>query len=324
MDAYFSCRKTRAIDLPACLKLHPAKNGAEVVGDRAALRAWQQILETRHASRSHVVEQHSDGRTEIVGFALAIFVKKSFAEDEIRNPRPGLNSRIVESVLTGNSVIATYSEVRDANTRGDLQQVTLDTSWKYGSLNASQASEVLVLLARAYLEVFAGYRLGRLLTELVDELDFELAVDHRSVKIVDRFEAYRLANPNPNWNPRRALLMATTESMRNDPHSVAAGLFQHRDHPQFSLTQGEQELLELMLEGMDDGDAGKALNISLPAIKHRWASIFDRVAAVRPDICPLDVSGTRGIQKRQRVLAYVRKHPEELRPFDFNLKRVGN
>lgn len=317
MDAFFSWRKTRASDLPACLALHPAKNGAELVGRRQALKAWQQMLEMSHASRSAVVELHSKGKTEIVGFGFSIFVKNSFAEAEVQNPRPGLNSRIIESVLNGNSAIATYEEVRDANTRGDMQQVNLDTSWKGGFLHPTQVNEVRVLLARAYLELYAGYRLSSVFLEIVDELDLEQTRGHRFFKIADRFEAYRAANPDTTWNPERALIVANAETMRDDPFSVGAALFQHCA-PQFAFTRGEQELLELALEGMDDATTAKDLHVSLPAIKHRWTSIFERVSAVRPDLCPLDINGTRGIQKRQRVLTHVRKHPEELRPFDFS------
>lgn len=317
MGAFFSWRKTQAIDLAACLELHPAKNGAEIVGNRQALKAWQQMLEMNHASRSAVVELHANGKAEIVGFGFSSFVKKSFVDAELQNPRPGLNSRIVASVLNGSSVIATFEEVRDANTRGDLQQVNLDASWKNGSLQTSQVREVQILLARAYQELFAGYRLSRVLLEMVDELDLGQVRGHLSLQIVDRFEAYRQANPGTTWNPDRALVVGTTESVRNDPHSVAASLFQHGAPPQFALTRSEQELLELALEGLDDAAASKALNISLPAVKHRWANVFERVAAVRPDLCPSDANGTRGIQKRQRILAHVRRNPEELRPFDF-------
>jgi hypothetical protein len=108
----------------------------------------------------------------------------------------------------------------------------------------------------------------------------------------------------------------TVESMRADPHSIAAGLFQHRNSPQFGLTHGEQELLEVALEAIDDNAASKLLFVTVPALKRRWAKIFERVAAVRPDLCPADGDGIRGIQKRQRILAYVRNHPEELRPFE--------
>jgi hypothetical protein len=318
MDAYFSWRKTRPSDLSECLKLHPAKNGAETVGHCRALEAWQRLFVMSHASRSAVVERHSKGTTEIAGFGFATFVKKSFAAAEVQNPRPGLNARIIESIVNGKSVIATYEEVREANTRDGLEQVILETSWKNGPLNPAEVDEVRVLLSRAYQELHAGYRFSRILSEMVDELDLWHVRDHPLLKVVDRFEVFRLANPDTTWNPERALIAVTVESIHADPHSVAAELFRHRVHPQLAFTRGEQELLEVALEGMDDASAAKSLFVSLPAIKRRWRNIFERVAAVRPDLCPSDGDGTRGIQKRQRVLTYVRKHPEELRPFDFS------
>lgn len=322
MDAVFSWRKTQAGDLPDCLTLHPAKNGAEDVGGTLALKAWRQLFEMTHAARSALVECHRNGKTEIVGFGFAVFVKKSFADAEVQNPRPGLNSRIIESVLGGNSVIAAYDDVRDANTRGDLQQVILDTSWDNTLLNATQRDEVRVLLGRAYQELHAGYRFSRILSELVDELDLWHVRGQRSLEVIDRFESYRRANPDTTWNSERALIAVTVESMRDDPHSVAAELFQHHRQPQFAFTRGEQQLLEAALEGADDASATKSLFVTLPAIKRRWESIFDRVAAVRPDLCPRDGDGTRGIQKRQRILSYVRNHPEELRPFDFKRRTL--
>ena len=82
------------------------------------------------------------------------------------------------------------------------------------------------------------------------------------------------------------------------------------------MTRAQQELLESALDGMDDQAASKDLSVSVAAIKRRWQAIFERVAAVRPDLCPTDGEGKRGIQKRQRVLAYIREHMEELRPFN--------
>jgi hypothetical protein len=318
MDAFFSWRKTAARDLPDCLKLHPAKNGAEAVGESHAIRAWQQLFEMKHASRSALVEMQCGGQVEIVGFGFASFVKKSFVDNELLNPVPGLNSRIIKSVVNGNSVIASYEEVRDANTRGDLQQVILDTSWKNGGLTPGQVDEVRVLLGQAYHELFSGYNFSRILWECVDQLDLWHIDGHRSFKIASRFEAYRIANPDTRWNPDRALGLVTTETMHDDPHSVAAGLFHHHCQPQFAFTQTEQELLEVALEGADDTAASKSLFVTVAAIKHRWAGIFVRVAAIRPDLCPPDANGARGIQKRQRILAYVRTHPQELRPFNFS------
>ncbi|HEY5055178.1 MAG TPA: hypothetical protein VII58_03410 [Acidobacteriaceae bacterium] len=320
MDAHFSWRKTRSSDLPACLALHPAKNGAEVVGYRKALNAWQRILEMRHATRSVVVERHAKGKTEIAGFGLSAFVKKSFAEAEIQNPRPGLNSRIIESVLVGNPVIATYEEVRDANTRGDLEQVVLDTSWKT-RMNADQLNELRIILGRSYPEIHCGYMLSRIFTEIVDELDFEISRGSH-FQAIKRFDAP--GKGDATWYYERALAAVDAYIMRENPLSIAAAVFQRHARPQFRLTRGEQELLELALDGLDDATAATELSVSLPAVKHRWANIFERVAAVRPDLCPADLNGTRGIQKRQRILTHVRKHPEELRPFNLSMSENRN
>jgi hypothetical protein len=321
MEASFSWRKTRPNDLPECLKLHPAKNGAEIVGHTRALKAWLQLLQMAHATRTAVVEMHANGRTEIVGFGFGSFVKKSFAEAEIHNPRPGLNARIVESVATGNSVIATHTEVRDANTRGDLQHAVMQTSWK-ASLVPSQAAEVIALLGAAFVDLVAGYRFSRIFMEFVDEIDASLrerVLDE--FRVVDRFEDFRRQNPKTKWNSGRMLLEVTQESILAYPTSIGAMLFIHRT-PQFGFTQGEQELLELALEGADDTAMAKSLFVGLPAIKRRWATIFERVGRIRPDLCPLDAEGTRGVQKRQRILTYVRSHPEELRPFDAKQLKV--
>jgi DNA-binding CsgD family transcriptional regulator len=322
MEALLTWRRTQAGDLAKCLQLHPAKNGAELVGHPCAVKAWQGLLGMPHATRSALVEMRERGRVEIVGFGLATFVKKRFVEDEIKDPRPGLNARIIESVGNGTCVVASYAEVREANTRGDLQQVILDTSWKNGLLTPDQVDEVRVLLGRAYQELFAGYHFSRILVEMVDELDLWHIRGQASFKPIDRFEAFRRAHPETGWNPDRCLMAATLDTMRADPHSVAAGLFQHHVAPQFGFTPGEQELLELAVEGADDAAIAKSLYLTLAAIKRRWSSIFERTSSVRPDLCPFDGDGTRGIQKRQRILAHVRKHPEELRPFDAKLREI--
>jgi DNA-binding CsgD family transcriptional regulator len=291
-----------------------------MVGTARAAKAWQELLGMTHATRSAVVEMREGRRVEIAGFGFGTFVKKSFAEAEVRNPRPGLNARIVASIAEDKPVVATEEEVRDANTRGDLEQVILDTSWKVGPLTAAQVDEVRILLGQAYMQLFAGYRFSRILTELVDELDVWHVRGQRNFSVVAGFEDFHRANPGTQWNRDRFLMQVTLESIRDDPHSIAAGLFQHHVRSQFPFTAREQELLELALEGGDDLSIAKSLFVTLAAIKRRWSNIFACVASVRPELCPPDGDGTRGIQKRQRILAYVRNHPEELRPFCFERK----
>jgi len=81
-------------------------------------------------------------------------------------------------------------------------------------------------------------------------------------------------------------------------------------------------LLELALEGADDVSITKSLFVTLPAIKRRWSNIFERVGSISPDLSPFHADGTRGVQKRQRILTYIRSHPEELRPFDLGRQKM--
>ena len=147
---------------------------------------------------------------------------------------------------------------------------------------------VRAVLGTAYLELFAGYRFARLITEFVDELDVsqrEQGIDE--FRVVDRFENFRLQNPKTSWNPERMLLEVTLDRIRAYPHSVGARLFMHHT-PQFGFTRGEQELLELALEGGDDLAMAKSLFVTVPAIKRRWTTIFERVGGIQPDLCPLE------------------------------------
>ena len=269
-----------------------------------------------HSTRSVVVESHHNGRKEIVGFGLGCFVNKCFAEEEARHPRPGLNTRIIESIVQGKSVVASYPEVRDDNTRAELQQVILETCWANDALNPKERDEVRVLLGVGYMELFAGYRFARILYEIADAIDRFHTDGHRSFRVVDDYANFHRAHPDVPCDSDWCLKECTLEVMRIDPHSIAAPLFQHHVPPQLGLTRVEQEFLELALGGEDDESVAKSAfgdrARDQAALVHHLSTRRRRT----PRPLPLDGEGTRGTQKRQRILHYLRSHPEELRPFN--------
>jgi hypothetical protein len=66
----------------------------------------------------------------------------------------------------------------------------------------------------------------------------------------------------------------------------------------------------------------------LTAVKKRWSGIYDRAAAslqrLFADQPQHNISMTeRGKERRRRLLAYLRGHPEELRPVSRKLLRQG-
>ena len=89
--------------------------------------------------------------------------------------------------------------------------------------------------------------------------------------------------------------------------------------PMLGFNRSEQRLLSCALPGATDEQLAEMLGISLPAVKKMWVSIYRRVEDRLPELIsdPLrsDIPASgRGKEKRRRLLAYLREHPEELRP----------
>ena len=89
------------------------------------------------------------------------------------------------------------------------------------------------------------------------------------------------------------------------------------------LRSTDQELLLAALKGFTDPELASELGLTEEAVKRRWAALFSRVEESMPELfsslrarsCTQSSSQQRGPQKRHRILAYVRDHPEELRPY---------
>src|SRR5258708_3077324 len=88
--------------------------------------------------------------------------------------------------------------------------------------------------------------------------------------------------------------------------------------PRCGFSRSEQRLLFSALDGGTDEELAKTLQVSVSAVKKMWHSIYERVGACVPELLPNSVnhveSGERGKEKKHRLLAYLREHPEELRP----------
>jgi hypothetical protein len=80
------------------------------------------------------------------------------------------------------------------------------------------------------------------------------------------------------------------------------------------------------LSGGTDKEVHDDLGASLSTVKNTWRSIYNRAALRLPELF-LDHSKTdvqsaeRGKEKKRYLLAYLREHPEELRPVSRTLLR---
>jgi hypothetical protein len=289
--------------------------GSERIGSRRALRAWQTIFDNGDARVACLVEKIAPGSRQIVGFGMAVFVTSLFADAMFANPQPGLNARIIESIDAGHSVIPSYRYLQTANASATLDHVILYSCEKQDCLNSNELGLVRMHLARAYMESFVGYRLRRMLYEIVREDEFEKIKAYRGIRIVKRFSAPDSPGMPALWRGNRALCEATAESFSDDPASVAARPFIDRAAPILDFTSSQKKLLLAALRGAENAELAQHLCRTPAAIKRTWAGIFEKCVQHNPALLPPPKGSLRGLQKRHKVIAYVREHPEEIRPF---------
>jgi hypothetical protein len=309
-----SWRPIRPAELEECLSLNPKNMGDELVGRARAVAAWQRLRRAR-SFRAVVIESDVPVKGHrIVGFAANVFVAASFAERETADPKPGVNARLISSIVSGDGVALTAKQLAYENTQGSLHLIVVQPCSMPAVLTREERQDVIRQISLANLSCFDGYRVCQVLMEATSEDEIEIAKSFQVWKLLSTLEDYHRRNPGNSWNRDRALF--AIDLAGGHSFEVKAG---HNREPILGLRNSDQELLEAALRGTTDTELSVELGLKLPALKKRWASVFNRVAAAKPDLLPglgddLD-RPTRGRQKKHRLLAYVREHPEELRPF---------
>jgi DNA-binding CsgD family transcriptional regulator len=299
-------REVREADLIECLNIESQTWGDGIVGRERALPVWQQWTRSR-SFNSAVIETVAHSVNQKIAFGASIFVTTEFATRELEDPQPGLNSRIIASVVSGHSVVLPETGLPGAGARNPLDLVILGGNYLYRAMDPEQTIQAEMTLPVAFAETHVGYRLNRVLIETVTERQQEL---HESSGVWRTIAKY----------PARghALTVLTAKEAFATSGSIAAPLFQYHE-PVLHLRDTEKQLLSEAMSGETDNELAARMHLSLPSIKKRWASLFDRIADTRPDLLPdaenRGLHESRGLQKRHRILAYVRSHPEELRPF---------
>jgi hypothetical protein len=298
-------------DLSECLNIQPACLGDQIVGRRTTLSVWQSLLDHPSFQANVIESDRPIAGHKILACGMGVFVTKEFADKEIKNPRSGLNSRIIAAIVAGESVVLSRNQIGAGNAGVGLDFVNMYGTWRDGIMNASQLAEVQALLGSSFVEHFAGYRFNRVLKEAIGQSRIALALATGTYRVIAEFP-----------ESESALAVATPDSVSAAPYSVAAALYRYQP-PVLRLRPAEQTLLAAALVGKTDAELSVDLGLSIEAIKKRWMSIFDRVDQFKPEILsPSDAdSDGRGPQKRHRVVAYIRTHPEELRPFSWDTKK---
>jgi DNA-binding CsgD family transcriptional regulator len=311
-------RPMRPNDVRECVDIvraHPVL-GQQYGSSIADLRTvWLSLL-GREAFRAVVFEDAEDSQVRIMGVGVSVFVSHDFLL-ELKTPPffwPG--PEMAKRVLGEESPILSDKQVRQANADGGLNLVT----W-VGALHTDylQTGDAFTATVGAFVEEHRGFLLREVVSNAMNVEALEGTIRSGGMYFSPVLRRYvdSMDKPLHEVFAEPHLVGLTRELAMARFGTWIASLFAYQS-PQFDFRPSEQRLLLAALQGGTDADIAETLEISLSAVKKTWRSIYDRVTPISPglipDKVPEELSSERGKEKKQRLLAYLREHPEEVRP----------
>ena len=297
------------MDLEEALLIQPKSRGDTLVGAGAVRESWTRLFRDPFSSTAVLEPGNGISGHRLVGFGASVLLSKTFANTELAHPQPDINARVIASLCSGTPALASPAEVARANSSDGVDILVLCGTWRDHILDDGEQQQAQTLLAASFVQQHAGYRIARVLCEAVDE---------QARAFIERSVVYKPVASFPQAG--RVLYLMTRDSAEAARGSLGNVLFDFRE-PVLRLRASDQQLLLAAIRGATDTELAKQLGVTLAAVKGRWRSTLNTIAAVMPDLVRDDKdSESRGSQKRHRVLAYLRTHPEELRPYDWKAR----
>lgn len=313
------CQPMRPKDVADCVAIvaaHPAL--AKRYGDALnSLRSvWLSLL-GREAFRSYVYKDAQGSDSRIVGVGCSAIVSNDFVRDVKTPPFFWIGAELTRRVRGGNSPLLPDKQVREANSNGGVNLVI----WEGAThIEYTEHPDLLTSFLGTFIEIHRGFFLKEVVGNGFTTGTLAAVLRAGYLLYSKRSRTYTdIAEESINdviGDPN--LVGLTRELAPSRLGTWASSLFIYQA-PQFGFPASEQRLLLAALRGGTDEDLADELAVSLSAVKKAWQSIYERVSSHDPELAPgphLTDAGAfeRGKMKKQRLIAYLHDHPEELRP----------
>jgi len=318
----------RSQDVPECVEMiaaHP------IVGPRygraiSDLRpAWLRLLSSDGFCSTAIIEEVVEGaRSRMLGVGVSVVLSDDFLRELKAPPFFWMGPELAKRVARGDdSALLTQEQIREANSFGGLNLAI----WQ-GFVRAedSNRAEFWSELMEVFLDNHRGFLFKEIVIQGESTVHLE-ALGHTGGLLLGRDGRYGdFEGIGAEQLVREPHIVGITRELALQQFgSWISSLFRYQP-PRFGFTRREQRLLLSALVGGTDEELSCLLNTSLSAVKKTWRSVYGRVAARLPELIPShappdgDVS-KRGRDKKQHLIAYLREHPEELRPVSRRLLR---
>ncbi len=250
----------------------------------------------------------------LIAFGISRFLAVAVAEAFIERPTAKFGLEILQRCRRdeGFAGLLGAGAVAKANAGDGLNLFPFCWLQRPRDKSSPLGSELMAQRMKLFLSLHTGYNLKRILKEGTREDEPVLA----SGGFI-RLKAFA----GPASETQRLLFVLTREQADHEAYGSALSLLFSAARPRLRLTRIQQHVLLSALDDLSDDEIADHLNISRHAVNMRWRTIYDRIlqhpelAAAIFDHRDAGNGGGAHTQKRRRVTAFVRAHPEELRPF---------
>ena len=267
-----------------------------------------------------VEDRGSRDRPVIIAFCASIFVTEGFCYEARTQLPPYLGLQVARRFERHHLPVLNREHIALANSETGACVMTCYCGTRPDYIPAERVFAVREKMAEAFRLAHHGYWLKEIVCAPIGNEKLHWALDAGFQLRCDYAKFYQDANLGlPELDKRPWLVGLTREEALSHYGSRVSSLFVFTP-PRFRFSFAEQAVLRRSLAGETDEEMASYLSISPWTVKKRWQSIYERVAQTDIGLLP---SGTREIQvesrgaeRRRHLLAYLRKHPEELRPLN--------
>lgn len=260
----------------------------------------------------------------MLGVGVSVVVSDDFLRESKTAPFFWIGPELAKRVSRGDdSALLGQKQIREANSCGGLNLLI----WQ-GFLRAedAQRAEIWSELMTVFLDNHRGYLVKEIIVQGESPEHLE-GLRHTGGFLLGRDGCYgNFEVIDAQQFVREPHVVGITRELAIQQFgSWISSLFRY-EPPRFGFSNGEQRLLLSALSGGTDEELSDQLGVSLSTVKKTWRSVYDRVAARLPKLIPGSSqpegeASRRGKDKKQHLIAYLREHPEELRPVSRRLLR---
>jgi DNA-binding CsgD family transcriptional regulator len=258
----------------------------------------------------------SPSRPRLLGIGVSVFVSDDFLRELKTRPSFWIGPELARRVVRGDSPLLSEMQVREANSGRGLNLAVWHSCIREED---TKRADVWSELMAAFMENHRGFRLN----ELVAQGESPQHVEGMRNTGGHLFKFTNGRYGDFDGSPHRIIqephiVGCAREMAQGQLGSWIGSLFLY-EHPRFGFSRSEQRLLLSAMAGGTDEELSDELGVSIFTIKKMWRSVYRRVSACNPELIPSDAhadgdSSKRGRNKKQRLMAHLREHLQELRP----------